>query len=124
MSTARQADRLSETAVIPTVPTVPTRRSILHATASASALAPQPERGPFADWRDLTPTELLPAVTCRDAARAGRAYSRRTVARHLRSALIGTLLAIVAITGLSAYAAQGITDARSTALCQAHISCK
>ncbi len=61
-----------------------------------------------------------------DPAAAGRrrAARRQTLARHLRAALTGTLLAIVAITGLSAYAAQGITDARSTALCQAHITCK
>lgn len=96
------------------IPTVPARRPILHATPS-----------PFADWRDRTPTEELEAVTHGDSARAERASSRRrTVAQHLRCAVAGTLLAIVAITGLSAYAAQGITDARSTALCQAHISCK
>ena len=47
-----------------------------------------------------------------------------TLRRHLRAALTGTLLAIVAITGLSAYAAAGITEARSTALCQAHITCR
>lgn len=58
------------------------------------------------------------------AADRHRADRRQTIARHLRAALVGTLLAIVAITGLSAYAAQGIADARSTALCQAHISCK
>ena len=63
----------------------------------------------------------LTAPTATDRRRATR---RRTVARHLRAALAGTLLAIVAITGLSAYAAQGIAEARSTALCQAHISCK
>lgn len=127
--TARPAsnDRPTEVlpAVAPAVAPVPTRRSILHPAASASAPAPQPERGPFADWRDAAPTELLPAAASGDAARAGRAPARRrTVARHLRCALVGTLLAIVAITGLSAYAAAGISDARSTALCQAHISCK
>lgn len=118
MSTALQVDRRCETAVIPTVPTVPTRRSILHATTSPSPI-------PFAEWRDRTPTEELEAVTSGYAARAERAPSRRrTVAQHLRCAVAGTLLAIVAITGLSAYAAQGISNARSTALCQAHISCK
>lgn len=102
------------------IPTVPTRRPILHATMS-----PSPSPRPFADWRDRTPTEELEAVTRGYAARAERAPSRRrTVAQHLRCAVAGTLLAIVAITGLSSYAAQGITDARSTALCQAHISCK
>ena len=58
------------------------------------------------------------------AADRRRADRRQTLAQHLRSALVGTLLAIVAITGLSAYAAQGIANARSTALCQAHITCK
>ena len=63
--------------------------------------------------------QTAPAAT--DRRRADR---RQTLARHLRAALTGTLLAIVAITGLSAYAAQGIAEARSTALCQAHITCK
>lgn len=63
--------------------------------------------------------QTAPAVT--DRRRADR---RQALARHLRAALVGTLLAIVAITGLSAYAAAGITEARSAALCQAHISCR
>lgn len=100
------------------IPTVPTRRSILHATTS-------PSPRPVADWRDRTPTEELEAVTRGDAARAWRAPSRRrTVARHLRCAVAGTLPAVVAVTGLSAYAAQGVGDARSTAPCQAHVSCR
>lgn len=66
-----------------------------------------------------TAYQTAPAATDRR-----RAYRRQTLARHLRAALTGTLLAIVAITGLSAYAAQGIADARSAALCQAHITCK
>lgn len=125
--TARPSSNDRPTEVLPAVAPVPTRRSILHpaASASAPAPAPQPERDPFADWRDATPTELLPAAGSGDAARVGRASARRrTVAGHLRCALVGTLLAIVAITGLSAYAAQGIAEARSTALCQAHISCR
>lgn len=63
--------------------------------------------------------QTAPAAT--DRRRAGR---RQTLARHLRAALTGTLLAVVAVTGLSSYAAQGVADARSTALCQAHITCK
>lgn len=55
--------------------------------------------------------------------RAPRPSPRTTVLRHLRAALVGTLLAIVAITALSAYAAQGIADARSNALCRARITC-
>lgn len=106
------------------IPTVPTRRSILHA-ARSSHPAPQDDGAPFADWRGQAQTEELAAVTRGYAARAERAPSRRrTVAQHLRCAVAGTLLAIVAVTGLSAYAAQGVTDARSTALCQAHITCR
>ena len=63
--------------------------------------------------------QTAPAAT--DRRRAGR---RQTIARHPRAALTGTLLAVVAISGLSAYAAAGIADARSTALCQARITCK
>lgn len=63
--------------------------------------------------------QTAPAATARR-----RAARHHTLARHLRAALVGTLLAIVAIAGLSAYAAQGIADARSAALCQAHITCK
>ena len=96
---------------------VPTRRPILHA-ASASIGQPasvpaQPERSPFADWRGQAQTELLPAMTSR---RAGRRDLRVSVRRHLRAALTGTLLAIVAISGISAYAAQGIANARQAAL--------
>ena len=120
MSTARQADRLNETEVIPAVPV---RRSILHP-------ASQHEGAPFADWRGQSQTEELAAVpTPRSSRRrsrpARRSACRRSVARrHLRAALIGTLLAVVAVSGLSAYAAQGITDARSTALCQADVTCR
>lgn len=80
-----------------------------------------------ADWRGQALTEELAAVPAprRRSRPARRSACRRSVARrHLRSALIGTLLAIVAITGLSAYAAAGITNARSTALCQARVSCR
>lgn len=116
MSTTANA-RLKETAGIPTVPT---RRSILHA-------APSPIH--FADCRGQAVTEELAAVPATSAVpptspRVGRPARGTTVRRHLRAALAGTLLAIVAITGLSAYAAQGISNARSTALCQAHITCK
>lgn len=114
MSTARQADRLNGTAVIPAVPV---RRSILRPALPAS----RDEGAPFASWRDLTPTEELPAVP---PASTRRASPRTTVRRHLRSVLTGTLLAVVAVAGLSAYAARGVGDALSAALCQAHISCR
>ena len=68
--------------------------------------------------------QTAPAATDRRRAARRRPARRASVRRHLRCALTGTLLAIVAITGLSAYAAQGIAEARSTALCQAHITCK
>ena len=60
------------------IPTVPTRRSILHSAASPSAAtspAARPERGPFVDWRDATPTELLPAVGRPAPSRRERAAS-------------------------------------------------
>lgn len=90
------------------IPAVPVRRSILHP-------APRDEGAPFSARRSPAETEELPAVP---------APRRRTVARHLRAALIGTLLAIVAISGLSAYAAAGITDARQAALdhARSHVS--
>ena len=116
------------TAAIPAVASVPTRRSIL----GPARHAPQDDGAPFADWRGQAQTEELAAVPTpsrsnRHARRSPipRHPLRRTrIRRHLRCALIGTLLAIVAISGLSAYAAAGITNARSTALCRAHISCK
>lgn len=53
-----------KTEVIPTVAPVPTRRSILHPAASASAA--HRERiatPPFADWRGQARTEKLPAAS-------------------------------------------------------------
>ena len=97
-----------KTEVIPTAATVPTRRSILHPAQSPSAPAQL-----FADWRDAAPTEELPAMTSR---RVGRRDRRVSVRRHLRAALAGALLAIVAISGISAYAAHGIAAGRQAAL--------
>nr|DAY01383.1 MAG TPA: hypothetical protein [Caudoviricetes sp.] len=101
----------------------PVRRSIFPKGACPTPTATFPvvtlQAATGVDWRGQAQTEELPA-----ASRHGPSPSRRTVARHLRSALIGTLLAVVAISGLSAYASAGITNARSTALCRAHITCK
>ena len=109
----------------------PVRRSILpkgRCPAPTAALPALPAAtlpaAASADWRGQAVTEELPAVPARRSALPRRPASKTTVRRHLRAALVGTLLAIVAITGLSAYAAQGITDARSSALCQARIACK
>ena len=105
-----------KTEVLPTTTAaVPTRRSILRAAPVTGA--PQPERRPFADWRDAAQTEELPAVSPDTGrpARAERAPYRRTAARHLRAALAGALLAIVAISGISAYAAHVIADGRQAA---------
>lgn len=119
----------TETAIIPAYRTadVPTRRSIFPegtcpaptATLPAVPAATIPPAA-GADWRGQALTEELPAV----AARRGRGSRRLAIVRHLRAALTGTLLAIVAISGLSAYAAQGITEARQAALCQAHVTCR
>lgn len=110
------------TAVIPAViPAVPVRRSILRQARPAH---PRTMAPPFADWRCQAVTEEQAAVAAVPPTSTRRASRRTTLRRHLRCALVGTLLAIVAITGLSAYAAAGIADARSPALRQAHISCK
>lgn len=113
-------DCLTETA-----PTVPTRRSIFPKGACPAPTATIPAVSlpatSFADWRRRAVTEELEAVT---ALRVSRPARGTTLRRHLRSALVGTLLAVVAVSGLSAYAAQGVAEARPTAPCQAHISCK
>lgn len=115
--TAPADARPAETAVLPAVPV---RRSVLRQARPAS----RDDGAPLADWRGQSVTEELPVVAAR-AATLPRRPSRRTRARrHLRAALVGTLLAVVAITGLSAYAAAGITNARSAALCQAHLTCR
>ena len=137
------ADRPTQTPPTQTLPTagpagpagptgpVPVRRSIFPkgacpaSTAALPAVALPTAAG--ADWRGQAQTEELAAVPApsRRSRRARRSACRHSVARrHLRCALVGTLLAIVAISGLSAYAAAGITNARSTALCQAHLTCK
>lgn len=116
MSTARQADRLSETEVLPAVPV---RRSVLYQARPRG----RDDGAPFADWRGQAVTEELPAVPPRRSA-LPRPARRGVVRRHLRCALVGTLLAVVAVTGLSSYAAAGVTGARSAAPCQARTSCR
>lgn len=121
------------TEVLPAVAPVPTRRSIFRAataTATATAAA-QPESTPFADWRDALPTRELPAVSSDTGRPAiGTRRSRRPrvstlpkptggrVARHLRAALAGLLIAAALLTGLSGYAAAGISSARQAALAE------
>lgn len=116
MSTARRSDRAAETEV---VPAVPVRRSILHAGPPARPTS-QDEGAPFADWRGQAVTGELTAVPL--TSRRRRPSRRARVLRHLRAALVGTLLAIVAIAGLSAYAAQGVGDAPQAALNRAHLT--
>lgn len=101
------------------IPAVPVRRSILR-PARPTRSAPRGEGASFADWRRQAVTEELAAVP----APRRRPARRASVRRHPRCALTGTLLAVVAVTGLSAYAAAGVADARSTALCQARITCR
>ena len=105
----------TETSVIPAVPV---RRPILPLSGTPGGAA-QLSATALAGRRYLTPTGGLPAVPAR---RSGPARGA-TVRRHLRCALVGTLLAVVAVTGLSSYAAAGVADARSTAVCQAHVTC-
>lgn len=116
-----QADCPTE--ILPTVAPIPTRRPILRPGGAAHApAAAQPGRSPFAGWRGQASTEELPAVSA--PRRRNRPARRPAPVRHLRAVLTGALLAIVAISGLSAYAAQGITDARQAALNHArpHVS--
>ena len=106
-----------------TLPAVPVRRSILHPARPAR----QDDGSPFADWRGQARTEELAAVPAPSRRnRPARRSARRcgAVRRRLRAALAGTLLTVVAVTGLSAYAAAGVAEARPTALCQAHVSCR
>ena len=88
--------------------------------------------GPFAGWRDATPTELLPGVpgaasgfprvSTRRKPTSGRVASRtaptgtKGLRRHLRAALAGILIAAALLTGLQLYAAAGISSARQAAL--------
>nr|DAN49254.1 MAG TPA: hypothetical protein [Caudoviricetes sp.] len=126
----------------PAVAPVPVRRSILHAAASAPAPA---HPAPFADWRDRAQTEELPAISFdagpvrprvstpakptgsreghRTAPTGTKGLRRRPVlrprlARHLRAALAGLLIAAALLTGLQLYAAAGISQARQTALAE------
>ena len=101
------------TEVLPTVPSIPARRSILCPSASD-------ERAPLAGWRDQTPTEPLPAiggarprVSTSAKPTGGREVRRRP---HLRAALAGVLIAAALLTGLQLYATQGISSARQAAL--------
>ena len=66
-------------------------------------------------WADRTPTEELQAVPDRPATRQARPSRAR---RHLRAALAGVLAAAALLTGLSLYAADGISSARRDALAQ------
>lgn len=133
-----------KTEAIPAVP-VPTRRSILRAAgahvAGGSSLSPSPS--PFADWRDATPTEELPAasspafpdVQVPGPARTERlAQSRERAAlqprrrqawrRHLRSALAALALAAVILIPMQIFAAAGISSARQAALASARLDAR
>lgn len=77
---------------------------------------------PFAGWRDRTPTGQVPAVPDRPAtrqARQARQARPSRARRHLRAALAGVLAAATLLTGLSLYAADGISSARRAAVEQA-----
>ena len=81
-------------------------------------------RRPADLWADRTPTEELPvarpAGSVRTAARpATRQAGSSRARRHLRAALAGVLTAAALLTGLSLYAADGISSARRAATEQA-----
>lgn len=122
--TRRPSDDWPTATAAATAPTV-TRTSIFPKGACPSPTATVPAVSlpatSFADWRRRAVTEELAAVPALRVSRPARGTTPR---RHLRSALTGTLLAVVAVTGLSAYAAQGVAEARSTATCQARTSCR
>ena len=103
---------------IPTVPTVPTRRSIFPKGACPAPTATLPAvtlpTAAGADWRGQALTEELEAVP--GPRRRGRGARRAALARHLRAALSGILIAAALLTGLQLYAAAGISDARQVAL--------
>ena len=120
-------DRTTPTTARGGRPVVPTRRSIYPKGACPAPTATLPAVIPPAGascWRRQAVTEELPAVPSRRGALPRRPSRRTTLRRHLRAALAGTLLAVVAVTGLSAYAAQGVADARQNAPCQARTSCR
>lgn len=110
------------TQILPTAgPAGPVRRSIFPngtlpaPTATLPAVTLPTAAG--ADWRGRALTEELKAVPARALHRSpGRAL------RHLRRALVGTLLAAALLTGLQLYAAAGISDARQAALEQAALA--
>lgn len=104
------------TEVLPTVPSIPARRSILCPSASD-------ERAPLAGWRDQTPTEPLPAiggarprVSTSAKPTGGREVRRRP---HLRAALAALALAAAILIPMQLYATQGISSARQAALATA-----
>ena len=137
MSTARQTDRHLPTAQPGTDRPGTDRPGTDRPTATYPTGCPTGQ-SPFAGWRDQTPTELLPAVPASPAfprvstlpeptssrealdrargPRRSRTKVSPAVARHLRAALAGILIAVALLTGLQLYAAQGIADARQAAL--------
>ena len=110
----------------------------VSSTDRPTATYPTGRPGPFAGWRGQAQTELLPTLAARPrvsthhkptgsreghrTAPAGtkglrrRPVLRPRLARHLRAALAGLLIAAALLTGLSGYAAAGISSARQAAL--------
>lgn len=112
-STNRPAPRTDQPASSPERPTA-TYPTADHLARLEHEEAAHRER--LADlWADATPTEELPVVPDRLAARQPRSVRAR---RHLRAALAGALAAAALLTGLSLYAADGISSARQAALAQ------
>ena len=106
------------TETIPAVGHIPTRRSIFPKGACPAPTATLPAvtlpTAAGADWRGQALTEELEAAPAPAPAPAPRSPGRTL--RHLRHALVGTLLAAALLTGLQLYAAAGISDARQAAL--------
>lgn len=107
-------------------PAGPARRSVLPKGACPASTVTLPDVTPTAaaaavgaGWRGLAVTEEpapVPAPGRRDRRARRPACRRGAVRRHLRPALIGTLLAVAAAAALPAHAAAGVTDALPTAL--------
>lgn len=98
------------------ISTVPVRRSILRAALQARQPAAQHERSLFAGWRGQAPTEEMPATEARSRTSPPVRPTDSRVARHLRAALAGLLIAAAILIPMQLFAAQGISSARQAAL--------
>lgn len=111
--TARPTHQHPATSTYRPTATFPVRRPILPRPDRAAPGRPAAYPATAsAGWRDATPTEELPTVT----APASPRRERSALARHLRAALAGVLIAAAILIPMQLFAAQGISSARQAAL--------